>query len=288
MKHHILIFHWESRGLSSKINLSKTNFWFSVENQIESLILDQKSDKPQLSKNLIDPRYQQNPIKPRYLGKKSDKPQVLGTQIFFLSSCGPALMARGCFGALRLAAARPIYYTRVQPQCDFSILRWLSSSYIAVFKTERCRCGSTLLKSLDQNSDRIGPFSGWLGFWSRFWSGPSLIFTVYQTLFRVFSEVSHKQYSIPKRWMLTAVPVQSYNHPCANVRRWRATVTVQAQPCQSSTFSPSRKDDWESAAAILITTRCISKLQHYFSNPKHKFGPNHNRDQNSSLVRILI
>jgi len=42
--------------------------------------------------------------------EKSGKPPVLGPHNFswfVASSSGPALMTRGCFGALRLAAARP-------------------------------------------------------------------------------------------------------------------------------------------------------------------------------------
>jgi len=61
-----------------------------------------KSDKTPVS--------QKNRINPRYV-KQSDKPPVFGPQFFWVDKppeCGPALMARGCFGALRLAAARPI------------------------------------------------------------------------------------------------------------------------------------------------------------------------------------
>jgi len=47
-------------------------------------VLDKKSDKPSVSKNLINPLYQQKSDKPPVFGKKSDKIPVLGPQIFFL------------------------------------------------------------------------------------------------------------------------------------------------------------------------------------------------------------
>jgi len=60
---------------------------------------------PQISPDI--PRYPQiSPDKPPVSWKNTDKPPVFN-QKKFPPWCGPALMARGCFGALRLAAARP-------------------------------------------------------------------------------------------------------------------------------------------------------------------------------------
>jgi len=49
-------------------------------------------------------------MNPRYQYPNTDKPPIFGPK-FSPSWRGPTLMARGCFGALRLAAARPTHDT---------------------------------------------------------------------------------------------------------------------------------------------------------------------------------
>ena len=72
-------------------------------------------------------------------------------------------MTRGCFGALRLAAARPLHYLRVRPQCDFSILGffWFLVCYAATqlatqlrqrcIKVGRDRIDSSCIESIFWN-----------------------------------------------------------------------------------------------------------------------------------------
>jgi len=55
------------------------------------------------------PRYSK--INPRNREKNPINPQYFGPQIFVCTLLGPVLMARSCFGALRLAAARPTHNT---------------------------------------------------------------------------------------------------------------------------------------------------------------------------------
>jgi len=80
---------------------------FSIK--INPRIFGEKLDKPPVSKKhqkfWIIPGYLvENRINPRY---QKNSPGI-GVSNFVPPGCGPALMTRGCFGALRLAAARPI------------------------------------------------------------------------------------------------------------------------------------------------------------------------------------
>ena len=65
--------------------------------------MEAKSDKPPLF--TVPPSLDKPP---ELREKKSDEIPVWRVPIFFPPPFGPTLIARGCFEALRLAAARPI------------------------------------------------------------------------------------------------------------------------------------------------------------------------------------